>query len=159
MITFTFDVCAFPSGCNKNQLTDGTALPDHGVHCGFPLLTAGIRNGLVCYTGTAIGATAIHHCFNHGSFEVNSSWTSVTGVRTCLPDGTWNGTVPHCEHSEYRYMQLCSFDVIKPIVYLLYTLSANTTICTGGLNSKKKLIQCKQVATPRSIPQSQLKWT
>lgn len=94
MITFMFDTC-FPSGCDINQLTDGTVL-SNGVHCGLPLLSAGIRNGIVCYTGTGIGATATHHCFNHG-FAVSSSAHS---VRTCLPNGTWNGTISHCGHSE-----------------------------------------------------------
>ena len=89
-------MCVFPSGCDESQLTDGTVLSD-GVHCGLPLLTAGIRNGLVCYTGTGISATATHHCFSHG-FVVSDS--SAHSVRTCLPNGSWNGTVPRCEQSK-----------------------------------------------------------
>ena len=99
MITFTFDVCMhvwFPQGCDENQLTDGTALPD-SVHCGLPLLSAGIRNGLVCYMGTGIGAIATHHCFND---SVLVGGSSAHAVRTCLQDGSWNGTIPCCEHSK-----------------------------------------------------------
>ena len=98
MITFTLIILynyVFPSGCDESQLTDGTVLSD-GVHCGLPLLTASIRNGIVCYTGTSIGAIAIHHCFNLG-FAVSSSAHS---VRTCLPNGTWNGTMPRCGNSK-----------------------------------------------------------
>ena len=86
----------FPSGCDESQLSDGTALSDD-IHCGLPLLTAGIRNGLVCYTGTGIGATATYHCFNHGLVVSGSSAYTVS---TCLPNGTWNGTIPRCEHSK-----------------------------------------------------------
>ena len=83
-------------GCDENQLTDGSELSD-GVHCGLPLLTAGIRNGLVCYTGTGIGAIAAYHCFND---SILVGGPSARAVRTCLPDGSWNGTIPRCEHSE-----------------------------------------------------------
>ncbi len=79
-------------GCDKDHLSDGTVLYD-GVACSLPLYTAGIENinGVVCYTGTGIGAIATHHCFNCGS--------NIPAVRTCLPNGTWNGTLPHCQCS------------------------------------------------------------
>lgn len=85
----------FTQGCDKDHLSDGTVLSD-GVACGLPLLTAGINNGIVCYTGTGIGATATYHCSNCGS--VTSS--NIPTVRTCLPTGTWNGTIPHCQCSK-----------------------------------------------------------
>ena len=74
------------SGCDASQLSDGTELS--GVNCDSPLFPAGIKDGLVCYTGTNIGATATYNCFNCGSRS--------HAVRTCLPNGTWNGTVPQC---------------------------------------------------------------
>ena len=68
-------------------------LPD-GALCGPPLFTVAIRNGVVCYTGTGISATAVHHCFDCGYDPAVSS--SGHQVRTCQPDGTWNGTQHQC---------------------------------------------------------------
>ena len=98
------------AGCTSSQLGDGAILPD-GVQCGSPLLSTGIRNGVVCYTGTGIGSTAFHHCFNCG-YDVGSNNT----VRTCQSNGMWSGTIPHCvcgkeaESSIYMYNR-CSFPV------------------------------------------------
>ena len=77
-------------GCTSSQLGDGTVLPD-GVQCGSPLHTIGIHNGIVCYTGTGIGSTAFHHCFNCG-YDLDSNNT----VRTCQSNGMWSGAIPRC---------------------------------------------------------------
>ena len=83
------------TGCDINQLVDGEIIkPPSGIHCGSPLLTAGIKDGLVCYTGTHVGAVATYNCFDCG-FNPRLNQPN-SRVRTCMLDGAWNGTVPHC---------------------------------------------------------------
>ena len=83
-------------GCDASQLGDERTMLSDGIECGLPLFTARIKDGLVCYTGTHVGATATYHCFDCG---FNQASSSVNQVRTCMLDGMWNGTVPHCDCS------------------------------------------------------------
>ena len=78
------------AACNPSELGDGTSLPD-GLLCDAPLLTMGIKNGVICYSSSDIGATAIYSCLNCGVHNLNK-----VPVRSCLPDGSWNGSFPEC---------------------------------------------------------------
>ena len=84
-------------GCDINQLVDGEIInlsDESGIQCGLPLFTAGItKEGVVCYTGTHVGAIAMYHCFDCG---FNQASSGPNQVRTCMLDGTWNGTAPRC---------------------------------------------------------------
>ena len=82
-------------GCKSDELGDGTALADD-VQCSQLLFTVGIRDGFVCYSGTAIGSTAMYHCFKCGYNDpAHAQFT-----RTCLSNGTWSGTTPQCDCSK-----------------------------------------------------------
>lgn len=87
-----------------------------GIKCGSPLFTTGMHNGLVCYTGTTVGSTAVHHCFNCGYDPTVSTHL----VRTCQPNGTWNGTVPYCgcskESIAITINSIFSSDYYQPII-------------------------------------------
>lgn len=78
-------------GCDPQQLNEGKMSVANTHKCGGPLRSLGIPNGIVCYTGIDVGATAIYSCFNCDTA------TKIMSVRTCLPNGTWNGTIPQCE--------------------------------------------------------------
>ena len=83
-------------GCAESQLIDGEIVDlSDGTQCGLPLFTIGMKDGVVCYTGTHVGAIATYHCFDCG-FSYQRSF-GANQVRTCMLDGTWNGTVPHCD--------------------------------------------------------------
>ena len=53
-----------------------------------------VPNGVVCYTGTSAGSTAIYQC--DGSHTVFSA----EDTRTCQSDGNWNGAVQTCVFGE-----------------------------------------------------------
>ena len=76
--------------CNPTALSDGTLSPDD-VLCGAPFSTLGIKNGIVCYSRVDIGATAFYSCLSCGVNHLK-----ISPVRTCLQDGSWNGSIPHC---------------------------------------------------------------
>ena len=77
--------------CSPADLTDGTPPPDD-VTCGAPFFTLGIKSGMVCYTRTDIGAVAAYSCLECGVYSLRGS-----PVRSCLPDGSWNGSIPQCD--------------------------------------------------------------
>ena len=76
--------------CDPEGLSDGTQPPD-SIACGEPLFTRGIKNGIVCYGSLGTGSTATYSCLSCGLDKLEGSH-----VRTCLLDGTWNGTIPKC---------------------------------------------------------------
>ena len=82
----------YPAGCSPYQLSDHKSLPA-GVTCDAPMHSLGISNGIVCYSGIDTGAIAVYSCFSYASGIVERSPL----VRTCLENGTWNGTIPQCE--------------------------------------------------------------
>ena len=82
--------------------------------CGPSYTTMAITNGIVCYSGTGIGSTAVYFCRECGYRRVN---VENSLIRTCMESGQWNGSVPHCScggkfiiqhhactHDEYAYM-------------------------------------------------------
>ena len=79
-------------GCSLHRLSDDKPLPA-GVTCDAPMHSLGVSNGIVCYSGIDTGAIALYSCFSCASEIVERSPL----VRTCLENGTWNGTIPHCE--------------------------------------------------------------
>ena len=80
------------SGCNRHQLSDDNPLPT-SVTCGASMHSLGISNGIVCYSGVDTGAIAVYSCFSCTSGITERS----PSFRTCLENGTWNGTIPQCE--------------------------------------------------------------
>ena len=79
--------------CNPADLSDGTDLEQTSLICGMKsLLSLGIENGIVCYTGNNAGAIAVYSClscrFTGSSYE--------TFIRVCTENGNWTGTTPQC---------------------------------------------------------------
>ena len=87
----------FCTGCDPQQLSDGTSLPT-SVRCSAPLHSLGIRNGIVCYNSIDAEALAFYSCFNCDSQVTFSHLTA----RVCLPTGRWNGSIPQCECGMYN---------------------------------------------------------
>ena len=81
-------------GCDPQQLSDGAHAPgpvlSDNTGCGAPLSSISTMNGVICYTGVDTGSTAFYSCSKCNSGAISS-------VRTCQLNGTWNGSVPHCE--------------------------------------------------------------
>ena len=76
--------------CDPNHLYDGpTVTLLEGATCDKPLNFVGASRleGYACYSGTLVGAYAVHHCLN----------CDYHSVRVCMPDGNWNGTTLQCK--------------------------------------------------------------
>ena len=54
--------------------------------CDQPLSYIGTSDGYACYSGTLVGAYAVHRCLN----------CDYRSVRVCMADGNWNGTALQC---------------------------------------------------------------
>ena len=70
--------------------------------CDQPLSYIGTSDGYACYSGTLVGAYAVHHCLN----------CDYRSVRVCMADGNWNGTALQCDCTYkkicmYLYVQQC----------------------------------------------------
>ena len=82
--------------CNLADLSDGTELDQTSSNTltrGLKsLLSLGIENGVVCYTGNNTGAIAVYSClschFTGSSYEMF--------IRMCTENGNWTGTTPQC---------------------------------------------------------------
>ena len=85
--------------CSSDDLSDGALEALDGVSCDAPLSTLGIKNGIVCYSSTDVGATAVYLCTDCSI----RSMRRVT-VRICMEDGGWNGTIPDCDCGTYSNM-------------------------------------------------------
>lgn len=102
------------------------------LECGEPLRSLGISNGVVCLTGIHVGATAIYSCSNYDTA------TKIISVRTCLPNGIWNGTIPQCEGDAkqiiaQRDVDHCSFLSTGSTVTWPLGITASLTVVTVGL--------------------------
>ena len=80
--------------CNPNQLSNSVSIPNSNV-CGSFHLALGIENGIVCFSGTKVGSTAIYYCNDCGYKKLMKSAQSL--VRSCKPNGQWNGSIPNCK--------------------------------------------------------------
>ena len=82
--------------CSLTQLisnVEQTVPGQTSAMCGESFAGLGIENGVICYSGTLVGSTAIYFCFDCGIVNV----TSV--IRTCRENGKWDGATHHCECS------------------------------------------------------------
>lgn len=87
--------------CSPDQLSDtyGESVRDDIV-CGASYTALGTENGFVCYSGTKVGSTAMHYCYDCGFNSVRESTSPV--IRTCGRNGQWNGSIPQCDCSKYK---------------------------------------------------------
>lgn len=76
-------------GCDPNRLYDETTTlsPAEGATCDPPLSFIGTSDGYACYSGTLVGAYAVHRCLN----------CDYRSVRVCMADGNWNGAALQCD--------------------------------------------------------------
>jgi len=65
----------------------GGTVDQRCIDRGFASNTS-IFGGVVCYSGTMAGSSAVYICDN------NTQSNEIT--RVCQNDGTWNGTIPSC---------------------------------------------------------------
>lgn len=99
-----------PTGvsCSLTDLSDGAMLDPSSFStmiCGVKSLSPlGMENGIVCYSGSNVGAIAVYSClscrFTGSSYE--------TFIRTCTEDGNWTGTAPLCDCSESQTRKIYS---------------------------------------------------
>ena len=74
-------------GCDPNRLYDVPAvLSPEGATCDPPLSSIGTGDRYACYSGTLVGAYAVHRCLD----------CDYRSVRMCMADGNWNGTALQC---------------------------------------------------------------
>ena len=104
--------------CSPTDLSYRTVLDPRSsnmVMCGvksfYPL---GIKNGIVCYNGTDVGAIAVYSClgchFRESSYE--------TFIRMCKEDGKWSGTIPQCDCSESSIFPLFYYTLLISILHV-----------------------------------------
>ena len=77
--------------CDLAQLGNDSTIPGD-ISCDQPLMSLGIKGGLVCYTGATVGSTAVYYCSSCGLNTLKGSM-----VRFCMENGSWNGTMPQCD--------------------------------------------------------------
>ena len=87
--------------CNPTDLSDGAMLDtlssNSTMTCGVKSLSPlRIENGIVCYSGSNVGAIAVYSClscrFTGSSYE--------TFIRMCTEDGNWTGMIH--THTQWR---------------------------------------------------------
>ena len=78
------------TACDPLLLGDNTSLSGN-MSCDSPYHSLGIDNGIACYSGISIGSSAFYYCLKCGFTTIKG-----TSVRTCLPNGSWNGSIPQC---------------------------------------------------------------
>lgn len=77
-------------GCKASDLTDGKFVPDdRNLICGSSYNVFSVKNGIVCYNSTMIGAIAFQLCLQCGL-------ESLRPIRTCLVSGNWSGNILQC---------------------------------------------------------------
>ena len=84
--------------CNPAQLVIGVSVPSEAT-CGASYSILGLENGIVCYSGTEVRATAVYYCLDCGYNTLRKSSTAL--IRTCGANGQWNGTIPQCDCSKF----------------------------------------------------------
>ena len=105
--------------CNPTDLSDGTEVDrtsPNTLACGMKSLSPlGIENGIVCYTGSNIGAIAVYSClscrFMGSSYE--------TFIRMCAENGNWTGTAPQCDCCE-SMMLLSLIIILQGVIQKIY---------------------------------------
>ena len=91
--------CTNYIACNPDQLSNDDSVQD-GIVCGASYAALGIENGFVCYSGTKVGSTAVHYCYECGFNSRSVQRSTRPIIRTCGQNGQWNGSIPHCECSK-----------------------------------------------------------
>lgn len=103
-----------------------TVLSPAGAVCDPPLTSLGGGGGYACYSGTLVGAHAVHHCFNCDD----------RSVRTCTDDGTWSGTELQCS---------CMLLDRTIATYTITIASCSTLFCRSNSrirNPRFDLVRC-----------------
>ena len=109
-------------GCDPDRLYDGQATSSslaEGATCDPPSNSIGTSDGYACYSGTLVGAYAVHRCLN----------CDYRSVRTCMADGNWNGTALQC-NCECKKISTCSSN---NNIVAMQTLFYVTHAVTGSL--------------------------
>ena len=80
------------AACDPEGLQDSSnATLAETSQCDMPYSSLAIKDGIVCYSETAVGSVALYYCLNCGFSSIQGSL-----YRTCQSDGTWSGSVPSC---------------------------------------------------------------
>ena len=79
--------------CNIAELgNDSTISDESNSNCDLPFMSLGIKGGFVCYTGVAVGSTAVYYCSS-----CNFNTLKGSTVRICMENGSWSGIMPQCD--------------------------------------------------------------
>ena len=81
--------------------------------CQLPLKTVHIENGVACHTGTRVGSTAHYYCL---SCDSNTVMGTSISERICMENGSWNGSLPHCECKSYTNILYNFYECMHDIV-------------------------------------------